>query len=339
MRPSPLAALAVGLAAFSVTLTGCATGAGASVETPAAVPSSEPSATPTPEPISLGPAELPPLEFDGDCQHALAAEDLAGIVGTGVTPDPEGDRYLANMGALECTWTGADIGAVRLYVMPRSAIDGPVLPAREESAFFDECSYDGSTCAWQGGDESVWIAAEFVAPHAVQEEVNAWGAAIAARVLENRSAHPAEPWTRDRTGWWFALDCAQAATAIGAQLGRPVEGMSYGWDADRPPVGYAVGLTTAGHTQCLLSDAESGQLWRTMRVYPGEGGRAVDDGYVTVDFGVPGITVYADATDREDGRSTYVLTDGVNRIELSVSGDSAEQFAVAVAAAAASDFE
>lgn len=337
MRRSAFAASGIGLAALGLVFTGCA--APAPAETPAASASAESTPTPTVDAIALGPAEMPPLEFDGDCERALPAEDLARIVGFDVALDSMENRYLANLGALECAWTTSDGDQVRLDVVLRAAVDGPVFPAEHESAFFDDCGYDGYRCSWQGGDASVWIAGDFVGTQATHEEVVAWGQAMTERVLENRTH--SDSWTRDRSGWWFALDCAQVATAIGAQSGRAIEGQFSAWDADLPPVAYAVSLTTAGQTRCFLFDTEAGRSPGSLRILPGEGARPVEDGYEAVDLGIPGITAFVDVSDSEESRPTYILSNGVNRIELFVPEDAgpAEQFATAVAAAAASDFQ
>lgn len=338
MQRSRTAVLASGLVIVALAATGCATGA-APAETPAAVPSSEPSPTPTVEPIALGPAEMPPLAFDGDCEAALPAAELAEIVGVAVTPNSAERTYLANVGALECTWDGADGREVGLVVVPRAAFEGEAFPTEYEAGFFGQCSYDAYTCDWQGGDSSVWISASFVASRGTQEEANAWGEAIGARVLENRAADPGVPWTRDRTGWWWPMACAQVNDAVGAQLGQPLGSLQMGWDADRPSPAYAIAITTAGQSRCWLGEPGSdfGSFW----IHPGEGARPAGEGYEAIELGVPGITASVREVEDGRGRPTYMLSDGVNRIELWVSADDApvERILVAVAAAAASDFQ
>lgn len=334
MRRSSHAAALIGLA-VAVTLTGCATPA--PVETPAASPSASASQPPV-EPVVIGPAEMPPVAFGGDCAKALSADDVAEVLGVPVTAEAvESEDYLVNMGGLACEWTAESGASVELEVVPRAGLDGAVFPEEYEASFFDQCSYDGS-CRWQGGDDAVWLALTFRAiDGAAQDDVDAWGEAVGARVTANHAAAEAPPWTRDRTGWWPVLDCAQVADAVGVQLGEAPTGEMSGWDADLPPAAYVLAIEGARVTRCSL-DGVDGTTSAMVSIEPGMGGVPVD-GATAVELGVPGITAFSVA---DEYQLPYLLTDGVNRIRLSVRADGPDgetRLLTAIAAAAASGFQ
>ncbi|KRB38485.1 hypothetical protein [Microbacterium sp. Root180] len=336
MRRSSLAAALPVLVAVILTMTGCATPA--PVETPAASSPAEP--TPTIEPVVIGPAEMPPVAFGGDCANALTPEDIAEALGTTVVPRPRTlDESIANVGGLECEWRDANGNAVILAFIPRVGLDGAVFPEELAANFFDECT-GGSYCAWQGGDDIAWVALTLVVPEGTTRgDVDGWGEALGQLAIENYSAAVDDPWTRDRTAWFPTLACEEVGDAIGAQLGVPIVGRASGWDADRPPTGYVMALGGSRQAHCYLtSDGGQGM---SVTIWPGLGETLAAEGATNVDFGVPGVTAYEGGQDDYRGRD-YILTDGVNRIDLWVridDTDAQRRFAVAVAAAAASGFE
>lgn len=336
MRTPPLAGIATALALLGLTLAGCASPAPA--ETPAV--SAEPTPEPTIEPIVIGPAEMPPVPFGGDCAKALSVDDIAEVTGVTVAPEaPSQGEAMGNVGGLECEWLAANGDRVILALIPRAGLDGAVFPEDLAPTFFGPCTA-GSYCAGQGGDDNAWVGVTLVAPEGTtQEDFDAWNEELGRRALENYAATADAPWTRDRAGWLPALDCGQVGDAISAQLGVPVAGQISGWDADRPPTGYVMALEASQQTACylVLDEAQGASL----TIWPGLGEALRADGATEVDFGIPGITAYEGAESDYRGR-THIMTDGVNRIDLGArTGDAEAQrrFAVAVAAAVASDFE
>jgi hypothetical protein len=343
VRPSPLAALAVGLAAFSFALTGCATGAGASVEPPAAVPSSEPTPTPTPtvEPIVIGPAEMPHVVFGGDCDAALAVEEVADVLGAEVTVNarsygPIMKSSMSNIGGLECSYTTGE-AHLELAVIPRTGLEGA--KSLTTGSYFEGCN-GGQYCSWQGGDDLAWLALTFIYTGMTQEEADSEAAALASNVLANLAAAGEEPWTRDRTGWWPALSCDAVADAVGSQAGVVLTGEDEGFP-DIPVPAPAMAAAGSRQAKCILWDDDSETVVGFVRISPGLGAAPLRTDGVPVDLGAPGIS--AETGPGDSGHGPFFLSDGVNRVEVETYGDTSlgtpMELAVAVAAAAASDFE
>lgn len=341
MRRAPIAAAS--LVVMAIALIGCAsnepTGSAPIVSAEPVVESTSP--TPTLDPVVIGPANMPPAAFGGDCAAALSVDDISEVLGMDVV-DPArsfSDEAMTNVGGLECEWRGPDGDAVILAVVPRAGLDGAVFPEDLAPRFFEECT-GGSYCAWQGGDDTAWVGLTFTTPEgATLDDVEAGGNALGQRVLGNYASAGDDPWIRDTAGWFPALDCAQVGNAIGAQLGVPITGQISGWDADRPPTGHVMALEGSRQASCYLRP--DGDTAFSMTIWPGLGETLSVDGATETDFGVPGVTVYEGGLEDYRGRA-FVLTDGVNRIDYWMHTDDAEakrKVAVAVAAAAASDFQ
>ncbi|MCW3492442.1 DUF3558 domain-containing protein [Microbacterium sp. SSM24] len=333
MRRSPFAA-ALPVVAVVLTLTGCA--ATAPVETPAASPTSAPSATPTIEPIVIGPAEMPPVPFDGDCAKALTPEDIAAVTGRNLLLDEfrNFEPLIDNVGGLRCSWSG-DGGQMAIAVMPRSGLDGAEIPAELTATYFEDC---GWVCSWQGGDDAVWTAVSFQFDDGMTREVvDGWGSTLGPRVVRNYVSSAGEPWVRDRTGWWPTFECQALADAVGTQLGTDLVGLQYGPEHLGAPE-QTLAILAGRETACILQDA-GGELNLLLSTEAGLGGsfREAPESAPTapVDLGVPGITA------QTRGESGFSVADGVNRADLYVyeSALPLRDIAVAVAAAAASDFQ
>lgn len=338
MRRSPLALLGLVLAA-ALAASGCAPRAATPdpTRTAEAAPTVEPS--PTIEPLVIGPAEMPPVAFGGDCSKTLSNEDLAEWLGTGVTPERGTGQHLAAMGGLECTWPGPNGASVRLEAIPRAGLSGAEFPDEHAPSFFANCSYDGY-CSWQGGDDALWLALTFHIPEiATSQDAAAAGEALGAKVIESHDAVASQPWTQDTTGWIVDLGCERIAAAVGAQFGQPLEGQEFGWDADRPPAAYVMAIASGRQALCRLRPDEPDGSESIVRVFPGLGALAFDDA-VPVDLGIAGVIAF-----KRPGAfigEEWMITDGVNRIEAFLPRAGAttpDPLAVAVAAAAASGFE
>lgn len=335
MRCSPRSAVLLGLAVV-LTVTGCATPA--PTETPAASPSA-PAPEPTVEPLVIGPAQMPPIAFGGECAKALSLADVTEVLGAEATLDgsrPEGRTSIDSAGGLQCAWTTPE-AQLTLDVIPRSGLNGAAFPEERAARYFDECN-DGWFCSWEGGDHQVWLALTFTNQGMTRSEVDAQAEALAPRVLANFATAGDEPWTRDRTGWWPALACDDLAVAVGSQSGDALTGEE-GRIEDLPYPGYLITQEGTGHTDCTLYD-DAGAVVGRVVTDPGLGAPPLWSGGEPVDLGAPGITALASPIG--DTRWVYVMGDGVNRVYVEA-GDSSvgtpEQFAVAVAAAAASDFQ
>ncbi|KRB38484.1 hypothetical protein [Microbacterium sp. Root180] len=338
MRRSPFAALGIGLAALGLVLTGCATPA--PVETPAASSPAEP--TPTIEPVVIGPAEMPPVAFGGDCAKVLTTDDLFEVTGIefalqdGVEDNPVTDNVVANVGGLECSWAGGD-SEVYLDTIPQAGLDGTRFPHVED--YFEECDRVAPGCGWYQSGDALWTSVYFATPGVTREQADVWGEELGRRVAENHTATAAEPWTRDRSGWWPVFDCAQIAAAVNAQAGDAL--LVGEVDGFRGGPGPEMAREASRETQCTLTSPEGAEIVRmTTRAGVGD----VSDSSTTmtpVDSGVPGISMSLGG-DEGGGTEWYVLSDGVNTVRLSASAsalNSPEELALAVAAAAASGFE
>ncbi|MGN8553451.1 UNVERIFIED_CONTAM: hypothetical protein OHV15_12795 [Microbacterium sp. SLM126] len=335
MRRSPFAAALPVVVAVVLTLAGCA--APAPVETPAASPTSEPSATPTIEPIVIGPAEMPPVPFDGDCAKMLSIDELAGTLGESVEFEWAGtDAKGKSTGALHCSWRVGESDSMSATVIPRAGLDGAALSPDLEDFYFAEC--DSHVCSWQGGDDRVWVGLDFRAAGLTREVVDSWGDDLGSRIVARYGASAAEPWIRGRTGWWPALDCAHIAKVIGAQLGETLTGDEMGWE-DAPSPWYALVDQALRSTDCVLQLQDTDVNLSTS---PGTGIDQWDAlRWTAQDLGIPGIEGFKSDQQRV---SDYALTDGINSVLLQIySGDgdtvAPRDIAVAVAAAAASDFQ
>lgn len=342
MRTAPLMAIGIAAAAVGFVLTGCASNATTATPGSSAEPAATPSPTPTIEPIVVGPAEMPPLVFGGDCGKALTTADLFEAVGVEFQPDfrDEDTAVIANVGGLRCTWREPGGGTVYLNTIPQAGLDGTVFPADEVDTYFVECPTTMSLCAWQDAGEPLWTSVTFASvPGMTRELVDGWGERLAQRVTENHAATAAEPWTRDRTGWWPAFDCEQIANAVAARSAAPV--VLGEVDGFRPAPGQVMAIRASRETNCGLSTTE-GTAAAQITAWSGMGALThVTEPTTPVESGAPGISMFR-LEDAGSDSERYVLSDGVNAVLISVYEewvDVPEQLAVAIAAAAASDFQ
>jgi hypothetical protein len=339
VRLSPITSLGIGLAAFSLALTGCATAEPEAAPAASSTPTPTPTPTPTVEPIVIGPTEMPPVVFGGDCEEVLSADEVTTILGAESTieelPPALGKFADQNAGALKCSWT-TDGAGLDVTLITRGALGSAVFPAEVSARYFEDC--DGWFCSWQGEEDGLWMLFTFTREGMSQAEVEAGGEALAPIVGANYAESGSEPWVRDRTGWWPALDCGQIAVAVGAQAGAELSGER--WDSlEGPDPGYLMAAEGTGEAHCTLYD-EAGDIVGFVTTNPGLGAPPIWPDSEPVELGAPGITA---VTDGATGSLTlYAMSDGVNRVHVQSSGSSVgtpEQFAVAVAAAAASDFQ
>lgn len=342
MRLSPLASLGIGLAAISLALTGCATAEPEAA--PAASSTPTPTPTPTMEPIVIGPAEMPPVVFDGDCEKVATTEELTDTIGVELEPHVRESEFDATLtlGGLSCEWNGPNGELIFVGVIPQTGLDGAEIPADLAEFYFGECTWAGGSCSWQGSNESVWVGISFSGISGMTHDAAVgWGDELGQRVLENHAAEAAESWVRDRAGWWPALDCGTIADAVGAQLGAPLVGEPYGFE-HVPVPGQLLAIQAVGHADCSL-DGPDGEPVVRVSTWPGLGASFSVPDAEPVDSGVPGISMLDYGANEWGGTAReYRLTDGVNRAGVSASDSSVgtqQEIAAAVAAAAASDFQ
>lgn len=312
--------------------------------TPAAAPDSRASAVPTPtptptvEPVVVGPAEMPPIVFDGDCAAALTPEDIAEVTGRDLALDPpiQYEPSIDNAGGLRCPWSNADGAGIYIGIMPRAGLDGAEIPADLTERYFTEC--DGWVCSWQGGNDDVWVAISFnFLDEMTREGVDEWGDDLGQRIIARFADSAPEPWIRDRSSWWPAFECATIAEAVGAQLGTTLIGSDYGFE-HLPAPEQLMGSLSSREAACILKD-EGGALSLLVSTEAGQGGSFFRDENsrpaAPLDLGVPGIEA------QTVGGELVVLIDGVNRADVFVyeSAVPSDDIAAAVAAAAASDFQ
>lgn len=335
MRGSRTAAVLIGLALGVTIVTGCAGQAPA--ETPAA---SAPVSTPEPtvEPIVIGPAEMPPVPFDGDCERMLSAEDLSETLGKNVVFEWSGAGGTgANIGALHCSWQVGEFDSMSATVIPRAGLDGATLSPDRVESYFADC--ESHVCSWQGGDDDVWVGFDYLAMGLDRDVVDGWSSSLGERILTGVEESAAEPWVRDRTGWWPVLACAQIAQAVGDQLGEAVTGQEGGWE-DLPSPWYVLAHQASRGTICSL---QVGDTYVSFSALAGTGTEGWDTplNWTAVELGIPGIDAFV--SDQQYS-ADYSFTDGINGILVQMHGDegagpSPQDIAVAVAAAAASDFQ
>lgn len=336
MRHSPLAALIVG-AALGLALTGCTPSPNVST-TPEALPSA--TATPTVEPVVIGPTDTPPVAFGGDCSKVLAPEQIADATGLSlelqVSSANEGTS--ANVGALWCAWEGPEGRAVRLTIIPQAGLDGTTFPADSMKYYFEDCDADW-VCAWQGGNDSIWIGLSFQSvPDMTRQSVDAWGAALGEQIMAHHSTAGDEAWIRDRNGWWPTVDCDQVAESVGAQLGLALSGEQVGY-IDPPAHGHVMADLASRYSVCSLSTSDGAGM-AVLSLTAGTASSSPSS--PSIELGIPGVTAATtDAGYYLDGDG-FALTDGTNLVwlEAASSGErSPQQIATAVAAAAASGFQ
>ncbi|MGL4256910.1 MAG: hypothetical protein ACRCSL_11300 [Microbacterium sp.] len=291
----------------------------------------------------IGPAEMPPVVFGSDCAKVLSADELSEVVGADLGPGDRDSAYdvTANAGGLSCEWTGPNGEWVFVDVIPQAGLGGTEIPADAAAFYFDECKWAGGSCSWQGGDDSVWLGISFSGITGIAHDAAVgWGDDLGKRILVNHAAAAAEPWTRDRTGWWPTLDCATIAEALGAQLGATLVGEPYGYE-DLPSPGALLVDEATGRSDCALHGADGEHVVRVV-TSPGLGAVFSVPDAEPVDSGVPGISMLDYGADIYGGAQSFRVTDGVNRVDMGASGSTlgtAQEIATAVAAAAASDFQ
>lgn len=343
MRLRPIARLSLFAGVLAVVLTGCAAGPAAA---PAPTPSTDaPTPTPTVETLVVGPAEMPPVPFSGDCSAMLTVDDIAEVTGHDMgTGTREESAIEANAGALSCRWTDGANRITSATVVPWAGLDVSALPSKYADAFAGDCRSD--FCSWQGGDDHVWITVDFFDnwEQLPRESVDVWGDRLGARIMGRVAEASVGAWTRDRTGWWPTLDCDQIASAVGAQLGQPLTASTQGWE-HRPPPWVALAHEASRVTSCALDTGDAAVFLTVMSGSGIEEWRNLE-AWAADDLGVPGIESFSN----EDIRSSYpsaayALTDGINGAHITIAGGEdgfaipARDLAVAVAAAASSGFE
>lgn len=342
MRRSLLAVAGVVAAAACLALTGCVPVAVA--PTPDAAPSlpASPSPSPTATPETVPPGEMPPVVFGGDCTKMLAAGDIADVMATALTAaaSTAAVGMMANVGALSCGWADvAGLPVVSVTVIPAAGLDGTTFPPESMGYYFEECDVDW-VCAWQGGDEAVWIAASFQGvPEMSRQRVDAWGEALGAKIAANHAAAPDEPWVRDRTGWWPTFDCTALADSVGRQLGTELVAEDAGF-IDPPAPGWIMAGLASRYSSCVLRDGGGNDVVYVTTA-AGIGTAPVADGWSRVDLGVPGVNA-ASGGRGPFGGEMFSLAVGVNEVSIEARDTSIGAplaVATAVAAAAASDFE
>ena len=336
MRRSPLA---LGLALSVVlALTGCAPAeSNGPTSTPVAASSPTPTPTSTAEALIVGPAELPPQVFDGDCATAIEAAALAQALGYSVDEvrgrDMKSSEGIRSAGGLSCEWDGG-----RIDIVPRDGLGDAELPAAMSDYYFVTCDW---ACAWVWETDSLWITgADWRIDGRTRAEVDALGSAVGPHIAERWESTGEQPWTRDRTGWLPEIECDAMAAAVGEQLGGTLIGAEASY---HDPPGAAVTLTdiASNASWCVLS--AEGRMLASVHV---SGGRAwstpTDPDAASVDLGVPGIESYESAGFGYIRGASYELTDGISVIRADVLNDhpewTADQLVTAVAAAAASGF-
>jgi hypothetical protein len=340
MRHSPITLLGASLAAVALLLSGCATPApttpGASAEPSEQTPT--PAPTSASDPIVIGPAEMPPVAFGGDCEKVLTPADIAEVTGKELALQPpiQVEPPIDSAGGLRCGWSDelSDGASLRVGVLPQAGLDGAEIDADHAQIYFVECHW---VCSWEGGDESVWLEISFQYPSAMTRGViDEWGEALGARITARYADASADaPWVRDRSGWWPKFECGQLADAVGAQLGIALEGTAAGYDSRPAPVQWMAHRASRG-TRCHLEgEGTNLGVWTSAGL---GGSLTADPGWESstpIDLGVPGITA------QQASEEAIALSDGVNRASFYVyeAPVPVRDVAAAIAAAAASDFQ
>jgi hypothetical protein len=343
-RPAPTAArslFVVVAVALAVTMSGCVPEP-APTTTATATATSTPTPTPTPTPTGepVAPGAQPPAVFGGECAAALASTDIDDVVGADMTPyATDTDASIANVGGLNCMWTGTD-AALTVSILPRAGIGDAQLPAGAVRQFFQDCDPTLS-CSWQWNEGDLWIAGtfQFVAGM-TQAKVTAWGQDLGDAIAANHAAQPGAPWVRDKADWWQVRECSAVASAVAKELGGTVKGAAATYP-DPPAPGVAMADIASNRTWCELTvpgtstpltlNLFAGEAWY---VREGEGDKAFDTK-------VAGITGFRLAAYDGSPSNSFSFTDGVNRVRIDVPADakaSVGDIARAVARAAASGF-
>ncbi len=335
-------ATAVLAAAVVLALAGCATPTDTPPPEPAPTPTPTASATPAAQVRTVGPTEMPPTVFDGDCALALTAEEAVQITGLPFALESsESSGSMANVGGVNCTWHAEPV-ALRVQIIPQAGLDDAEFPEDSVDYYFEDCDPNW-VCGWRWESEDLWIAGSFqFAADMTRESIDAWGSALGAAMGAHFEANPGEPWERDRTGWWDTLDCQAAATAIGDGLGMALAGEQAGY-IDPPAAGWVMADIAAHMSDCAISVPDGGDQVVLLHTTAGTGSAPPEWvlSYTPVDLGVDGITASTGGRGPYGGEQ-YYLTDGVNTASIearSTATHSPEQIAAAVARAAASGFE
>lgn len=325
--------------ALSVGIVACAP---AGETTESAAPS-ESTAAPTtsssPEVLTVGPADKPPVLFNGDCASMLSDEEVSDVVGVELSLyDSSGDSSgMANTGGLNCDWQG-ESGDVHISASPTSQINGTDLSAEMRDIYFGSCSSDVSNCGSEWESEDLWISLGFnLLPNMANGGVEAWSSALGEEIQAQYEQQPTELWTQDRTGWWQNEDCADLSASVSAGAGIDIDVEEYGY-IDFPRAGFFLQDKALGVTDCraALAADTSADVDITFRATPGAAWNLNSDELSELDSDVEGITIYQ-STEFEN---LFVLTDQVNVGTLSpyVGADapiSPESFAIALAGALA----
>ncbi|WP_194397404.1 hypothetical protein [Microbacterium atlanticum] len=298
-----------------------------------------PSPTATTEVRLVGAGEKPPVVFGGDCAAALTPADIREVTGVelaSAASESRGD--LGNVGGLLCSWEATEGTAVRLEILPRAGLGDTRFPADQVGYYFEECDAQW-VCAGVAESDDIWIGASFQSfPGADRAQIDEWTASLTSSVFENLRARGSEVWTRDRSGWWTALDCTALAATMSGELGTPMTGEAGGYH-DPPPPGGLLAATVSNRSGCYLYDggnrfevnAVAGQAWMLPT-------NADDPPF---DTGVPGVTAWLDSSFQSVAAAGYTMTDGVNALSAVVSTTapwSAEDAVRALARGAASDW-
>lgn len=325
--------------ALSLGIVACAPAAETTESTTPSTSTAAPTTSSTPEILTIGPAEKPPVLFDGDCANMLSDEQISDVVGVELSLyDSSGDSLsMANTGGLNCYWQG-ESGDVHISASPTSQINGTDLSAEMRDTYFGSCSSDVSNCGSEWESEELWISLGFnLLPDMANGGVEAWSSELGEEIQARYEKQPTEAWMQDRTGWWQNEDCADLSTSISADAGVDIDVEEYGY-IDYPRAGFFLQDKELGVTDCRagLAAGSSTEVDITFRATPGAAWNINPDELREVDSDVEGIAVYQSA----DSENEFVLTDQVNVVTLSayVGADgpfSAESFAIALAGALA----
>ncbi|MBW9095373.1 hypothetical protein JNB62_16950 [Microbacterium jejuense] len=331
-------ALAVAVLALTGVLTACAPAAEPEADpTPRASVAPTPQPTPTAEARVVAPGEKPPAVFDGDCNRALAPADLQSVVGASLplaTSASDGD--VGNIGGLACSWEAGG-AAVRVEILPRPGLGDTQFPQDQAQYYFQDCDAQW-VCSGEAEDADLWIGASFQSfAEADRDQIDDWTAAIAALIVRN-FAGDADPWVRDRTGWWDELDCAAVAGALSRELNTEFSGERGGF-IDPPLPGIVLATAASNWSNCYLYDGA-----HTFEVYSSAGAAWTlpDDGDQPVETGVQGISAWLSSSYQSTTSAGYTMTDGINSLTAYVATDAswtAEEAVGALARAASSDWK
>lgn len=338
MRRSPLATAAV--LAVVIGLAGCAAPVEAADPTssPSVASAPSPTPTPTPEALVVGPAELPPQVFGGDCAAAIdpaALTTASGYTIEEVVPrDTQWANGLLSAGGLTCEWDGG-----RIDILPRPGLGDAELSAATHEYYYVDCDW---MCSWVWETDSLWISGmDWGVDGRTREEVDALGSAIGPHIAARWDAMAEQEWTRDHTGWLPEIGCDAMAAAVGEQLGRALTGAEGSYH-DAP--GAVVTLTDMASNLSWCGLSAEGRTLASVHVSAGRAWSVPSNpDAAPVDLRIPGIEAYDSAGLGYVQGASYEVTDGVNVILADVVDDdpdwTATQLVAAIAEAAASRFE